>query len=49
MFGFSRTSVAGILTILSSLASAILLKDYASASTAIVTGFGLIAAQDQGK
>ena len=47
MFNMSRTSLAGLITILSSIASAFLLKDYSSAATAIVTGLGLIAAKDQ--
>lgn len=47
MFNLSRTSIAGILTIISSIASAILLEDYTSAASAIVTGLGLIAAKDQ--
>lgn len=44
----SRTSLAGFITIAASAVSAWLTGDYASLSTAVVTGLGLIAAKDGG-
>lgn len=44
----SRTSIAGFITIVAAAASAWLTGDYASVSTAVATGLGLIAAKDGG-
>lgn len=44
----SKTSIAGFITLLSSIVIAVLTGDYTQVGTAVATGLGLIAARDGG-
>lgn len=43
-----KTSIAGVIALLSSVAIAFLTGDFSQVGTAVVTGLGLIAAKDGG-
>lgn len=44
----SKTSIAGFITLFSSIVVAVLTGDFTQVGTAVVTGLGLIAAKDGG-
>ena len=44
----SKTSVAGLITIIAALASAFLTRDFSGVGPALTAGLGLIAAADSG-